>query len=229
LKDNLKDNLKLQALFLGQVVGASFSLKTARLEQKQRKFLPKNFPRRRSSGSSQQSSPLEEKASSIQLWMESSSESIADRPGSAPSSRRQSPRSLRLGPPLRRIVVFYERSIVMVRIARNVRIRQKSDSDSVLYLIPTDEKTDPSFPVSLFRAAIEERSPSLPLARDVLEFEEEEKTLECSQLALDFKSMTDATSFHHSYKKVKKKWMEEVKAFEALQNQVGPEFGYARS
>lgn len=229
--NNTKDVLKLQELFLGQEVGMSMSLKAAHLEQKHRKFLPKKFPHRHSSGSSQQSSWLEQQASSVQLWIgsSSSSKSISVRPGSAPSSRRQTPRSLRLGPPPRRVVVFYERSIVMIRMAKNVRIRQESPSDSALSFIPTDKQMDPSFSVSVFRATTEERSPSLPLARDVLEFEEEENSLECSHMTLHFKSTADATAFHYYYKKVKKRWVEEVKAFEALRNQVGPEFGYARS
>jgi hypothetical protein len=88
---------------------------------------------------------------------------------------------------------------------------------------------DPSFRVSVFRAKEEERSPSLPLSRAALEFEEEENSSEFSSLTLDFGSIADSTSFYHSYKRVKKVWVEEVKAFEALQNQVGPEFGYARS
>jgi serine/threonine protein kinase len=227
--NNLRDDLILQEFFLGQMVSKSLMVKSAHLEQKQRKFLPKKFPRRRSSESSQQSLQLEHQASSVQIWTEKTNGNLLDKPTAAPTSRRQSPRSLRLSPPPRRIVIFYERSIAIVRIGKNVRIQHPNPTGSSLFLVPTDEKMDPSFRVSVFRAKEEERSPSLPLSRAALEFEEEQNSSEFSSLTLDFGSIADSTSFYHSYKRVKKAWVEEVKAFEELKNQVGPEFGYARS
>ena len=226
--NDVRDDLLLQEFFLGQEVGKSLGVKAAHLEQKQRKFLPK-IPRRRNSESSQKSIQFECQASSVQLWKERMHGNILDKPNAAPTSRRQSPRSLGLGPPPRRIVVFYERSIVMIRIGKNFRMKQPSQPGNSLCLVPIDEKTDPSFRVSVFRVKGEERSPSLPLSRDAFEFEEEENSLECSSLTLEFRSIADSTSFHHSYKRVKKAWAGELKAFEALKNQVGPEFGYARS
>lgn len=225
-------NLLLQELFLGQEVCKSLTLKAVRTEQRQRGLPSTKFARRRSSGPSQESNQLELEASSIQIWTESSYGNITETVNLASPPRKLSPRSLRLGPPPPRIVIFYGRSIVVIRMAKGVRIKEKSQSNasqSTLSFIPTDEQSDPSFPVSLFQAKMPARLPSLPISRELFEAEEMENSSECRTVTLRFNSVADATSFHRSYKKVKKSWMEAVKAFEALRDQVGPQFGYARS
>jgi serine/threonine protein kinase len=229
---NFADVLFLQEILLGHEVGKSVKVKAAHVVRKQQKFLPKKFQRRRSSGSNDGQSDLEVEAFSVQLWTESSHHDITDMTVPTSSSRRQSPRSLRIGPPPRRIVIFFERSIIIIYIAKNVRIKQPVQSDqgpTSLALVPTDESVDPSFAVSVFRARPEERAPSLPLTRDELNSEEMENSIECACVTLEFHNAADAESFFRTYKMVKKRWMEELKFFERLENRVGPEFGYARS
>jgi len=229
---NFADVLFLQEILLGHEVRKSVKVKAAHVVQKQRKFLLKKFQRRRSSGSNDGQSDLEVEASSVQLWAESSHRDITDMTVPASSSRRQSPRSLRIGPSPRRIVIFFERSILIIHIAKNVRIKQPVQPDqrpTSLVLVPTDESVDPSFAVSVFRAGPEERAPSLPLTRDELNSEEMENSIECARMTLDFHNADDAESFFRTYKMVKKRWKEELKSFEPFQNRVGPVFGYARS
>lgn len=230
--DAVMTNLLLQELFLGQEVRKSLPLKATYTEPSQRRRLSPKFARRRSSRLSHESTPLKLEASSIQIWTESDSVSITETGNPAPPLRKLSPRSLRLGPPPPRVVIFYEHSIVVIHMAKSVRIKETSQSDAfqfTLVLVPTDERSDPSFPVSEFRPKMKESPPSLPLNRQEFEAEEMENSSECRSVTLYFNSYADAGSFVRSYKKVKMRWVEAVKAFEALQDQIGPHFGYSRS
>jgi len=146
-------------------------------------------------------------------------------------SDRQSPRSRRPIPPHRRIVIFYDRSILIIRVAKNVRLQPAHDGDdscTSLAFIPTDTKKDPSFPVYLLQRHPGDERPSFPLDKESFDSKEEECKQECSSLTIEFHSASEATSFRRFYKSIKKEWAEEWSKLETLYSRVSSDFGYAR-
>ena len=172
---------------------------------------------------------MEVDASCVQLWTESLR---YDKIGPDAAARRQSPRSLRLRPDPIRVVVFYEKSILILRLARNERIEPRSNSDcssTSIKIVPTDKTKDPSFPVSILRAKSDESLPGFPLSKDNFEAQEMQERTECSSLNLDFGNKDKADSFQRNYKILKKQWSEQPKRFESLQNHISEEIGYFQS
>jgi Protein kinase domain len=230
--NNSADRMLLQEILLGFEVGKSMKLKAAQVELKHRKLMPKKFQRKGSGESGGRKYDLEVDASCIQLWKESSYGDITSMVSPALSSRRQSPRALRVGSPPRRIVIFFKQSVLVIRLAKNFRIQPPDPAGRAatsLDLVLTDGSRDPSFPVSVFKEKSKEPLPSFPLHREVFEAEEAENMVECSSLTLNFHSVGDAESFYRTYKKIKHGWAEDLKKFESVQKRIGPEFGYALS
>ncbi|KAF2099468.1 kinase-like protein [Rhizodiscina lignyota] len=195
---NFTASAALQEVFLGQEVMQMAKIKAAVLVIRQKKSVVKGFNRWRSSSKSSIELNDLGKASSVQLWRESHHRDVTI---PMQSRRRQSPRSIRPGPPTRRIVVFFDNSILILRVAKNVRIDKTplfsspTDSQCTLVLVPTDTTADPSFSASLLRKPSGEPAPSFTLMKDDFESEEAENEVECSSLTLHFDSPVEAQSF----------------------------------
>ena len=224
------DRMLLQEILLGFEVVKSMKLKSAQVELKHRKLMLKKFQRKSSGESGGQKYDLEVDASCIQLWKESSCSDMTSMVSPASSSKRQSPRVLRVGPRRRRIVIFFKQSVLVICLAKNFRIQPPNlagRAATSLGLILTDRSRDPSFRVSIFKEESKEPLPSFPLHREVFEAEEVENMVECSSLTTNFHSVDDAESFYSTYRKLKRGWAEDLKNFESVQKRIGPEFGYA--
>ncbi|KAI9678976.1 MAG: hypothetical protein M1822_007402 [Bathelium mastoideum] len=223
------ENDRLQQILLGQEVRCNVKLKTVEVRLKDRSVLFGKFNRKRG-GSMVGQSQMELKASSVQLWVESSGRSIADMITPVRSSKKSSPRSLRSSLPPPRIVIFCSGHIIIIRFKKNVRIGSSPHlvtQQTALRLVPTDPSTDASFTASVFTTGSGELLPSFPLTRDKFEIEEVDKSQEYSDARLEFYSLADAQAFHRRYKALKKKFLEEAQAFESHKSRIGPELGFA--
>jgi len=135
---------------------------------------------------------------------------------------------LKLVPAHRRIVLFFERSIVTIRLARNVRIdrdTEKSGPSSSVLFVPIDKKI---FSVAIIQAQKPNEYPAIPLVIQELEALEETNCVDCRSLRLDFYSVEEARVFCIRYKQLKKQWTEECKQLESHQQEIGYDFQYTR-
>lgn len=222
--------LILQEIVLAQKVHKNIKLHTAAARLIHARSLS-NLIHRKSSSSKPSNARLsmEVDAHSVQLWTESSRQDII---GPDATARRQSPRSLRLSPGPVRVVIFYQKSILILRVAKNERIEPRSSSDPSsrsVTIVPTDRATDPSYPVSILRPKCDESLAGFSLSKDEFEAQEMENRVECSSLKLAFVNKEEADSFQRTYKKLKKQWSEQSKEFKNLQNHIGGEIGYFQS
>ena len=222
--------LILQEILLAQKVHKNIRLTTAAVALSQARSLS-NLIRRMSSSGRPSDAPLgmEANANSVQLWTETWRQDII---GPDVAARRQSPRSLRLGPGPVRVVIFYQESILILRVAKNERIERQSNSNpssTSVTIVPTDRTTDRSFPVSILRPKSDEMQAGFSLSKDEFEAQEMENRVECSSLKLAFVNKGEADSFQRTYKRLKKEWSEQLKEFTGLRNSLGGRIGYFQS
>ena len=227
-KFSTSDILLLQEIVLAQKVHKDIKLSTAAAVLIQPRTWRKFIPRKSSCGTPSDA-PMEVDANSVQLWTESLRQDII---GPDATARRQSPRSLRLGPGPVRVVIYYHKSVLILRVAKNERIEPRSNSDpstTSITIVPADRATDPSFPVSILRPKPDESLAGFSLSKDQLEAQEEENSVECSSLKLVFVNKEGADSFQRTYKKLKKQWSARLGEFKNLQNHIGGQMGYFQS
>ena len=220
----------LQEILLAQKVHKSLKLSSASVELKRVRSLStlmyRGFGRSRPSDAMDS---IEVHASSVQLWTACLRQDII---GPNAAARRQLPRALPLGPVPVRIVIFYQKSILILRLAKNQRIEPRSDSapsSTSITIVPTDRATDPSFCVSILRPKSNETLPGFSLSKDQFEAHEMENRVECNSLKLTFFHKEEADSFQRTYKKLKKRWSEQIKEVQNLRNHIVEEIGYSQS
>ena len=222
--------LILQEIILAQNVHKSIKLDIAVAELIQPRSISNLIHRKsRSIKLSDALLNMEVNANSVQLWTESLRQDVI---GPDAAARRLYPRSLRLGPGLVRVVVFYQKSILILRVAKNERIEPRSGSDpssTSVTIVPTDRTRDPSFPVSILRPNFDESLPGFSLSTDSFEAQEMENRVECSSLKLAFGNKEGSDSFQRTYRKLKKQWAARLKDFETMQVHIGGEIGYFQS
>ena len=160
----------------------------------------------------------------VQLWAE---ESFKDPVSWVRCHRRNSPRPLSefllYGALPRRIVIYHEESILIIRLAKNARI-EKIDTNRppmTIRIIPTDKSRDSTF------TAYALESGSLPLDRAALSDQEQKGKFECESISLRFRDSNDAMVFFKTYRILKEEWRQQEKKIDELRNEMGPTFGYA--
>ena len=216
----------MHSVLLGQDIKQSFKLRNMAYKRKT-SFAVKVrevFPRKKAGSHTTRIGSV----STVQLWSE--------RTYKDPSSlkiRKDGSRSLRefffTGAGPRRIILYFNSSVLIVRLAKNARIEKgasKSDSMS-LRIVPTNRAVDSSFRASLLQASQEETYPGIPLGHTDLDREEENGSFECRSLELIFRCEEDALQFQKSYKALKQEWSHETKIIEQWRKYMGEKIGYA--
>lgn len=166
-------------------------------------------------------------ASTIQLWSEHSYRDPAA------NLRHRSRFSVRQqyfsGAAPRRIVIYQESSILIVRLAKNARIERRSGKGDTtsLKIIPTDKSRDSSFKASLLSASQQEATVGLPISIEYLRSEEERFEFECKMVELNFGSEDHLKEFFRCYKTLKKEWKSEEEDFQDCRKNMGEVLGYA--
>jgi len=218
----LKDAVSVQSVLLGQDISLSLKLSGAFFERLPsisrrltRKFLaPQKHLTQEGHGKAV-----------VQLWSE---HSFRD-PNASRDSRNSARKQLFKEPVCRRIMVYLESSILIVRIAKNARIERRSpaSNSTTLRIIPTDKTRDPSFVASLLSPSRHELAIGLPLSTEHLDQDEEEGKFECRLLELNFETASYAKEFYASYKRLKDRWKAEDEDIKRCKRELGEVFGYS--
>lgn len=218
--------LLLQELLLAQKVQKQIELETVAMELKVEKKASR-FISRRKSNNSEASSEVDERvnANCLQIWTESPR---TDMIRLSREERRQSPRSLRLRPNIVRIVVFYQKSILILRLTQDMQIGKKDNGDPASTLIDIVPRGKASFPISILRPDPNDLFAGFSLSEDDFEAKEMECRKDCKKLELNFQSNAGADSFQRAYKRLKKQWLNELEKFDRLQGDIGAEIGYCQ-
>jgi hypothetical protein len=172
------------------------------------------------------------RARAVQLWSE---HSFRDPNTFLFLQRRDSPRTAReyllKGPSPRRMVIYYENALLILRLAKNARVEKpKGDGASrTLNIVPTDKFKDPSFTVSLLTAAPSrgDGAASIPLSREELEAEEKKGSLECKAIQMVFRDYDDLYMFYKAYRLLKKQWHDDQSEYEKNRQWMGEALGWA--
>jgi serine/threonine protein kinase len=228
---SLRDTVMIQSVLLGQSIRRLGTNASWSLPLRSASFDSRSTKMKKVVHSSKNINVLATvgRALAVQLWSE---ESHKDPNAWKFRQRKDSPRTVReyffQGASPRRIVVYYERSILILRLAKNVRVEkpeQNSKSPS-LRIVPTDPAADPTFPASLLVCAPTARSPSIPLDRRKLDAEEERKGFECRSLTLAFQTPDELYAFYKAYRSLKKEWLNEEHDIENFRGKMGEELGW---
>lgn len=226
--DQLKDTISMQSVLIGQHIRRTLVLQQASFERR-----PHRVPnlKRVINGSRPQLThedlgrPL-----SVQLWSE---QSYRDPNAWRYAQRKDSPRSAReyffYGASPRRIITFFQRAILIVRLAKNARAEKPASHNTCksLRIIPTDKVKDSSFTASLLLCDQECNTPSIPLDRSRFDELEEKGSFECKSLQLVFQVDEDFKAFYRSYKILKDEWSSEEKRIEECRKSMGEVLGWA--
>jgi hypothetical protein len=165
--------------------------------------------------------------STVELWYENY------RLHPALPSRSNSSRSVRHNtfsePAHRRIVVYFQRSILIIRFAKNVRLKhpEQADLPNVATLVPTAPSRDPTFTVSLLKPRKGEAVVAIPISSTHLEHEEDSHQFECKSVEICFEDERQRRIFCNSYRRMKDEWRNENKQLEDVRRNMGPMIGYA--
>jgi serine/threonine protein kinase len=165
--------------------------------------------------------------STVELWSENSH--LHPVSPSRPHLHRSVRHTTFAEPAHRRIVVYFEKSILLIRFAKNVRIKHagKEDPPNMVTLIPTEPNRDPTFTVSLFKGRDSETAVAIPISSTHLEQEEEEQKFECRSVQIGFEHERERRAFFGNYRRMKDDWRNENKQLEDLRKNMGPLIGYA--
>jgi len=167
--------------------------------------------------------------SMVQLWSESRHEDVA-RAQTRRYSDRQSPRLLQWEPPVRRIVVFFKRMILIIRLAKNQRLepsKTTSSASPTAKFVPTDKDRDPCIALHAISTHANGNLPGIPLLKTELYEREAEFTYKVVSVFLEFQTSEQSEEFCQIYRRLKQQWSKEAKEFQKLKAAVGPEFGYS--
>ncbi|OAL45367.1 kinase-like protein [Pyrenochaeta sp. DS3sAY3a] len=166
-------------------------------------------------------------AATIELWYENSHlhPSLPSRSPSHHLARQ----NVFFKPAPRRMVIYFEKSIVIVPFAKNVRLKhlEKHDEPRSVKIVPTEPHRDPSFKVSILKPAKGECAVGIPISSTHLEKEEDTQKSECKSIEISLESENDRTAFVRTYQKMKDRWMKEDKQIESYKKNMGPMLGYA--
>lgn len=226
--ESIDDTLLLQEALLGQKVVQNLNLQEALpslYSDRSQKIQRKLFGSR-----SHESSLPSERAKTVQLWTECL---ISDAASPDPSlTKGPTHRTLRYGPSPPRIAIFYSELILIIKLAKNIRVvasPSNVESSCSISFGPTDRSADPRFFGLILRKAEGEISPGIPISRKVLEWEEEYRSLEFDSLLLVFNCLEDSKAFLDAYRRLKFHWSNDQAEFEKRKHDVGPMLGYARN
>jgi serine/threonine protein kinase len=220
---NSRDCVSVQSVLLGQDIRRSLSLSRSVFQR-----LPPLSSRIAKLLSSQKTvEPESFGKSTVQLWSE---KSFRDRNAHLRQDSRNSVRKQFFSEPVRRrILVYQESSILIVRLAKNVRIerRPSTSASTILRIVPTDKARDSSFVASILSPSKHEVAAGIPLSRENLDLEEERAKFECRLLELNFETELQAKEFYSSYKLLKEEWHAEDKEIDRCKKDFGEVFGYS--
>jgi serine/threonine protein kinase len=215
LNKNIRAVTMLQEVLTGQAVVISGKIKSVKLAPKQKSGMSKRLSRNKHHSDAIGTLG---RVSSVQLWRNTQHRDIATMAKIEKWPRRRSSGSAPQQPYYRRVVVYFENSMLIMRLAKNLRLAGNSgqdDSPASATFIPTNKKVDKYFSVSLIGQTF------LPLVNGELEAMEEVCRVECTSLSLEFHSIEEAKAFRNKYKSVKGKWAEDYDRLEVLQQRIG--------
>lgn len=210
-----KDTITMQSVLLGQNIRRTIFLQHASFDRR--------LPLRASIQQAVNNSKAHVKCSrlgnamAVQLWSE---RSYRDPNVRRYFQRKDSPRTARdyffHGACPRRIVIFFQYGIVILRMAKNARAEKpvSRTANQSLRIVPTDKSRDSSFTLSLLMGDLEGDAPSIRLDRAKLDELEAKGAFECKCLQLEFKVVDDCKSFYKAYKILKDEWLSEERRLE---------------
>lgn len=223
------DTITLQSVLLGQNIRRLGHKTKASLDICSASF------ERRSSGlrnafASSKSKPVASdlgQASAIQLWSEQSYE---DPKAWRPKDFSRPTRDISFrGPALRRMVIYYPKAILILRLVRGARVEKPEERSNCrrLKIIPTDKIKDSTFAASLLSCRTQEDVPSISLDRAQLDEEERNGIFECKSVEINFQTPDDLGLFYKSYILMKQEWRDEAHQIEMVKDQMGEQLGWA--
>ena len=164
----------------------------------------------------------------VQLWSE---ESYKEPEAWRACQRKNTPRSLTEyflhGALPRRVVVYFQSTMIIVRLAKNMRLEKKAHDrcPTTCTLIPTDKTRDSTFTACIIKS--KHGQPAIPLDRATINEEELRHRIECESLSLAFQNEHDAKAFLKTYQVLKSEWHSEEKQVEELKKYMAMNVGYA--
>ena len=218
---NSADVIYTQAILLGQDIRHSFNILGGEIQRRSPLKRILTF---------HGSSCVENLGSAalVQLWSE---ESYKDPNAWRICQRKNSPRTVSefflYGALPRRIVVYYQRSILIIRLAKNVRLEKPTTTTTptTWRLIPTNKTRDSTFVASVIRCP--DGNAALPLDKSELDAEEQKGQFECTFVTLMFSNEHDSKAFHKAYQVLKAEWQLQDKQVQELKKSMGERVGWA--